>query len=292
MNRPINQLGLHSLVYTAQWDEAAARDVFTRAAGLGYDLVEVLMFDPAATDTAMTARLAKEYGVGVITAVCGTLTADISSADPQVARRGEEFVERAIAAAAEMGSPALGGPSFSAVHRYTTAPSPVARERAVEIYGRIAERASAAGIRVGLEALNRYESNFINTVGQAAELVRAVGSDALFVHGDLFHMNIEEAGLGAAFESVADVLGYIHVAESHRGPLGDGTIDWDDVFAALARIGYTGPITFESFSPSVLGPEWASLVALWRDPWTDPDKVAGDALAFLRNKLTTHQKGL
>jgi D-psicose/D-tagatose/L-ribulose 3-epimerase len=178
------------------------------------------------------------------------------------------------------------------VHRYTTAPSPVARERAIEIYGRIAERASAAGIRVGLEALNRYESNFINTVGQAAELVRAVGSDALFVHGDLFHMNIEEAGLGAAFESVADVLGYIHVAESHRGPLGDGTIDWDDVFAALARIGYTGPITFESFSPSVLGPEWASLVALWRDPWTDPDKVAGDALAFLRNKLTTHQKGL
>lgn len=292
MNRPLNQLGLHSLVYTAQWDEAAARDVFTRAAGLGYDLVEVLMFDPAETDTAMTARLAKEYGVGVIAAVCGTLTADISSADPQVARRGEEFVERAIAAAAEMGSPALGGPSFSAVHRYTTAPSPVARERAVEIYGRIAERASAAGIRVGLEALNRYESNFINTVGQAAELVRAVGSDALFVHGDLFHMNIEEAGLGAAFESVADVLGYIHVAESHRGPLGDGTIDWDDVFASLARIGYTGPITFESFSPSVLGPEWASLVALWRDPWTDPDKVAGDALAFLRNKLTTHQKGL
>ena len=49
MNRPLNQLGLHSLVYTAQWDEAAARDVFTRAAGLGYDLVEVLMFDPAAT---------------------------------------------------------------------------------------------------------------------------------------------------------------------------------------------------------------------------------------------------
>ena len=80
--RQVNdELGLHSLVYTARWDEAAARDVFSRAAGLGYDLVEVLMFDPAQTDTAMTARLAEEYGVGVIAAVCGTLTADISSAD-------------------------------------------------------------------------------------------------------------------------------------------------------------------------------------------------------------------
>jgi D-psicose/D-tagatose/L-ribulose 3-epimerase len=243
----VNRLGLHSLVYTADWDEAAARDVFTRAAGLGYDLVEVLMFDPATTDTAMTARLSREYGVGVIAAVCGTLNADISSADPEIARRGEEFVERAITAAAEMGSPALGGPSFSAVHRYTQAPAPIARTRAVEIYGRIAERATAAGIRVGLEALNRYESNFINTVGQAADLVRAVGSDALFVHGDLFHMNIEEASLGAAFESVADVLG-------------------------------------------LLGPDWASLVALWRDPWTDPDKVAGDALAFLREKIAYHGK--
>ena len=136
----MNELGLHSLVYTARWDEAAARDVFTRAAGLGYDLVEVLMFDPAQTDTAMTARLAEEYGVGVIAAVCGTLTADISSADPETARRGEEFVDRAIVAAAEMGSPALGGPSFSAVHRYTTAPAPVARERAVEIYGRMPAR--------------------------------------------------------------------------------------------------------------------------------------------------------
>ena len=43
-----------------------------------------------------------------------------------------------------------------------------------------------------------------------------------------------------------------------------------------------------SLHPQYLDPQ--GLVALWRDPWTDPDKVAGDALAFVREQLTSHRK--
>ena len=282
----MNNLGLHSLVYTSDWTAANAHRVFGAAADLGYDLVELLMFDPNATDTALTARVSQEYSVGIVTGICGTLTADLSNPDPEIAQRGEELIGDAINAARDMGATMLGGPTFSAVHRYTRAPSEIARERVVDSYGRIADKASAAGIRVGLESLNRYESNFINTVGQAADIVRAVGSDALFVHADLFHMNIEEGDLATAISSVADVLGYVHVAESNRGPLGTGNTDWASFFAALARIDYRGPITFESFSPSVLGPDFANLVGLWRVLWSDPDQVAGDALAFLRRQLS------
>ena len=281
----MNKLGLHSLVYTADWNEANARHVFDRARAFGYDLVELLMFDPATTDTALTARLSQEYGIGIVASICGTLTADLSNPDPEIARRGEELIGQAIDAARDMGATDLGGPTFSAVHRYTSGPAKDARERVLDSYGRIARRAAAAGIRVGLEALNRYESNFINTVGQAAEIVRTVDPRTLFVHADLFHMNIEEGNLAEAVEGVADVLGYVHVADSNRGPLGCGNIDWESFFGALARIGYTGPITFESFSPTVLGDDFANLVALWRDPWSDPDKTAGDAITFLRRQL-------
>jgi len=282
----MNKLGLHSLVYTSDWTPADAHRVFGRAAELGYDLVELLMFDPSTVDTNITARVAQQYSVGIVTGICGTLTADLSNPDPVIAQRGEELIGQAIRAARDMGATMLGGPTFSAVHRYTQAPSELARERAVDIYGRIADKAAAAGIRVGLESLNRYESNFINTVGQAADIVRAVGSDALFVHADLFHMNIEEGDLAQAIESVADVLGYVHVAESNRGPLGTGNTDWSSFFGALAKIDYQGPITFESFSPAVLGPDFANLVGLWRVLWTDPDRVAGDALTFLRRQLS------
>lgn len=179
----------------------------------------------------------------------------------------------------------LAGPTFSAVQRYNTPPSQAARARIPESYARLAERAEAAGIRVGLEALNRYESNFVNTLGQAAEIVRKVGSEALFVHADLFHMNIEEQHIPTAVSEVADVLGYVHVAESNRGALGTGNTDWPAFFQALHGIGFTGPLTFESFSPAVLAPEMTSLVALWRTPWEDPDPVAQGAAQFMRRHL-------
>lgn len=281
----MNKFGLHMLVHTAEWTEPGARRVFERAARIGYDLVDVLIFNPDTVDAAMTARLSKEYGIGVVAGLCGTLTADLSNPDPVVARRGEEWVARAIAKARDMGAGLLGGPSFSAVHRYALAPSELARERAVDAYRRLSEKAKVAGVRIGLEALNRYESNFINTLDQADALCRQVGSDAMFVHADMFHMNIEEGDIADALTRVKDRLGYIHVAESHRGYLGTGNTDWPKFFGALARIGYTGPITFESFSATVLGPELAGLIALWREHWSDPDDVATKALAFMRAQV-------
>jgi D-psicose/D-tagatose/L-ribulose 3-epimerase len=280
-----NRLGMHMMLFTSQWDEASARTVFEQAQGLGYDFLEILIFDPDAVDVALTNRLREEYGFPVEATICGSPTADLSSDDPEVVRRGEAAIARGIAVARDLGATLLGGPTFSAVQRYHVPPSETARDRITESYARLADTAARAGIRLGLEALNRYESNFVNTVGQAADIVRKVGSPALFVHADLFHMNMEEGHLPTAVREVADVLGYVHVAESNRGALGTGNTDWASFFAALDEIGYRGPITFESFSPAVLGPEMTSLVGLWRTPWTDPEKVARDGLAFLRQHL-------
>jgi len=282
----MNQLGIHMMLFTSEWTPASARDAFARAKRAGYDALEVLILDPDTIDTRMTADLAAEYGLKVVAASTGTLDADIGSADPVVVRRGEDLLLRSIDLAVEMGASALGGPGFSAVARYSAAPPAGAFDQAVKSYSRVADAARAAGVRVGLEALNRYESNFINTLEQAAQVVRAAGPDVLFVHADLFHMNIEERNLGEALLGVKDVLGYVHVAESNRGPLGTGNTDWKLVFGTLDQMGYTGPITFETFSPSVLGKEMANLVALWRDPWDDPDEVAAAGRRFLIQHIT------
>lgn len=282
----MNTLGIHSLVFTPVWNETAARRVFEQAREIGYDTVEVLMGDLDAVDVAMTARLAQEHDVGVMVTMTGAPTADLSNPDPDVYQRGEALVRRALAMARDMGSPLLGGPTYSAVQRYPLAPSGFARERIVEAYGRLATAAEQMQLRLGLEALNRYESNFVNTLDQAAAIVRAVGSSALFVHADLFHMAIEEGPLDEAIRRVGDVLGYVHVAESNRGGLGGGNTDWPRFFGALDEVGYHGPITYESFSPTVLGPVFAGFIALWRDQWTDPEALARSGLAFLRDQIT------
>ncbi|HMR66637.1 MAG TPA: sugar phosphate isomerase/epimerase, partial [Anaerolineae bacterium] len=98
-------------------------------------------------------------------------------------------------------------------------------------------------------------------------------------------MNIEEADIAGAIEATQDVLGYAHVGESNRGYLGSGTFDFDTYFKALARVGYSGGFTWESFSPQVVNADITGLLALWRAPWPDGKQAARQALAFMRAQV-------
>lgn len=69
---------------------------------------------------------------------------------------------------------------------------------------------------------------------------------------DTYHANIEELTQADAVRDAGVLLGYFHIAESHRGRHGTGTIDWATLFAALVSSDYKGPPTFESFSSSIV----------------------------------------
>jgi D-psicose/D-tagatose/L-ribulose 3-epimerase len=64
----MNKLGVHMLVYGEGWDAVRARETMRRAGGAGYDLVEVLIDDPATVDPQVTALAAEETGIGVTAA--------------------------------------------------------------------------------------------------------------------------------------------------------------------------------------------------------------------------------
>lgn len=280
-----NSIGVHNLVFVTDWSEASARKAISAAAHIGFDHIEVVIFDPATTATDLTVRLAREAGIDVAAGMALNPAADLSSPDPAIAAKGEQLVADCILTARDLGAPALGGVSYSALTRYWAPPAAGARERVLEAYFRLAEKAQQAGIKLGIEPVNRYESNVINTLGQAAAVVRAVGSPSLFVQMDTYHMNIEEADIAGAIAANQDVLGYAHVGESNRGCLGSGTFDFTTYFKALARAGYTGGFTWESFSPAVVDGGVTGLLALWREPWRDAQEAAGLALRFLRSHV-------
>jgi D-psicose/D-tagatose/L-ribulose 3-epimerase len=141
--------------------------------------------------------------------------------------------------------------------------------------------ASSAGITIGIEVVNRYESNVLNTAEQALTFLDDVGADNATVHLDTYHMNIEEPGLAAPIEACGDRLGYFHVAESNRGPLGTGTVDFAEAFTALDRVGYDGTITFESFSSAVVSPALTRALCIWRETWDDGMELATAARQFV-----------
>lgn len=174
------QLGVHALVFVAGWDETAIARATEDAAACGYGLIEVVIFDPAEARPAATARALERTGLKAVAGMALNARADISSPDPAIASAGERLISDAISATRDMGASCLGGVTHSAMMRYPTAASPGTLARVTQAYARLSERAGAAGIRLGIEAVNRYESNVVNTVDDAARIVRAVGSPALF----------------------------------------------------------------------------------------------------------------
>ncbi|HMQ52915.1 MAG TPA: sugar phosphate isomerase/epimerase family protein, partial [Anaerolineae bacterium] len=224
-------------------------------------------------------------GIAVAAGMALSPTADLSSPNAGIAAKGEQVVADCLRVARDLGAPALGGVTYAALHRYMAPPDAGAWERVLDAYHRLAETARSVGVRLGIEPVNRYETNIINTLGQAAEVVRAVDPKTMFVQMDTYHMNIEEADIAGAIEATQDVLGYAHVGESNRGYLGSGTFDFDTYFKALARVGYSGGFTWESFSPQVVNADLTGLLALWRAPWPDGKQAARQALAFMRAQV-------
>ena len=78
------------------------------------------------------------------------------------------------------------------------------------------------------------------------------------------------------------------MSESHRGLLGTGTVDWDQVFRGLADAGYRGPLVLESFAE--INPDLAAATCLWRPPTQPPDVLATEGLVFLQARA--EQAGL
>jgi D-psicose/D-tagatose/L-ribulose 3-epimerase len=145
--------------------------------------------------------------------------------------------------------------------------------------------ADREGVTIGLEVVNRYESNVLNTTEQGLRFLDEIGAPNATLHLDTYHMNIEEQGMAAAIELAGDRIGYFHVGESNRGPLGGGTVDFAETFAALDRIGYDGTITFESFSSAVVSPALSRALCIWRETWDDGMQLATSARRLVLDHL-------
>jgi D-psicose/D-tagatose/L-ribulose 3-epimerase len=206
---------------------------------------------------------------------------DINSDDVACIDRGRDLLMRALEVSSGIGSTYLGGVIFGAMMKYSAPTTERARANSIAVIKELAQEAQGSGTTIGLEFVNRYESNLLNTAQQTLDYLDLVGEDNVVVHADVYHMNIEESDYRTPILACGDRLGYVHVGESHRGYLGTGTINFPEFFGALKEVGYAGPITFESFSSAVVDPLLSNTLAIWRNLWSDSDDLAAKAHAFI-----------
>ena len=117
------------------------------------------------------------------------------------------------------------------------------REVLLEGLAELGAHAERAGAVLLFEPLNRYEDHMVNTVAQAADLVRDTPSVRILA--DTYHMNIEEADPCAALRAAGDLLGAVHVSDSNRGQPGTGHVPFDAIVATLRDIGFDGVLSVE-----------------------------------------------
>jgi len=282
-----NKLGVHAFVWAADW----TRDDATRAIALtretGYDLLEVSALDLGIIDVAHTRRELEQHGLSATISFGLDASCDISSTDPERIRAGERFLMDAVSVGRDMGATHLCGILYSAFQKYAVPPTADGVKNSVEVMRRVGEKAAESNIILGMEVVNRYETNMLNTAAQGVEYCRRVGLPNVRVHLDVYHMNIEESDPARAIRETGEYLGYFHTGENHRGYMGSGQLDYQRIFRALIENGYAGPITFESFSSRVVGQPLEGILGIWRNLWEDSRDLASHAYAFTTAQLAS-----
>ncbi len=119
----------------------------------------------------------------------------------------------------------------------------------VEATAQICALATANGLNVAFEILNRYESHQIRTVAEGLNLLKEVGANKLSLLADAYHMNIEEADPAAALRTGGSLIGLYHAADSNRCAIGEGHTEFASQISALDEIHYNGPIIIETAVP-------------------------------------------
>ena len=167
--------------------------------------------------------------------------------DPDPERRAVrvDFLKRSIAISAELGSPLI---SFWSGILPDRAADEVAYNRLVEGIREVLVEAEKHDVALAFEP---EPGMFIDTMARFAELDDRIRHELFQLTVDIGHVHcIEEGTIGSLLQAWPDRIINIHIEDMKQGVhdhlmFGEGTIDFDDVFAALTDIGYAGGIHVE-----------------------------------------------
>jgi D-psicose/D-tagatose/L-ribulose 3-epimerase len=273
--------GAHTFLWIDEWTTEKGNQAIAATGEMGFDFIEISLLKPDEFDVAAHKKALTDAGIEAT----GSLVLPEWAHMPEEPEKAKRFLNSALEKLEAIGATYLGGCIAFALGKFTGE-----RQVVIDTLGEVAKEAKKRGITLGIEVVNRYESNLYNTLADTRKTILAIGADNIKVHADTYHMLYEEEGLYKPLVESADVLGYMHMSENHRGLLGTGTVNWDEVFRGLADANYKGPLVVKSF-PAV-NPDLAVAIKLWRPPTQSYEFLAREGLKFLKEHAEKYGLGL
>ncbi len=257
--------------------------------GIGYDVVELPMFDKDVPNAAKWGKKLDELGL-LRSGTCAYGPDDnMISADKKVRRQGIDTNKAILDCCAAAGCSVMAGNSASSLGVFSgQGPTEDEFKWAVEGMQEVAEHAQKVNVQIGMEALNRFEAYFVNCAADGVKFVNAVNNPYCGMMYDTFHSHIEEKSIPEAIRSLKGVLKHVHISENDRSTPGTGNVRWDENFDTLHEIGYDGLLVVEAFGLALS--KLAAATKIWRRMYVDEKQLATDALAFMKREVAKRWK--
>lgn len=219
-----------------------------RLAKSGFDAIEI-EGEPEKYDTKEVRKLLKQHGIFCFGSVSLMFEGrDLIHADEAVRASTVQYLKDCVTMVEQLEG-----------REMTIVPSQVGKVHAMDTPGQewawaveglkeVYDHSEKAGVVLGIEPLNRFETNFINRHDQGLLLAEAVGPNC-GVGLDAFHINIEETDLFQAILNTGEKLVAFHVADNNRMAPGMGDYDWVRLITTLKAAGYNDALTVEFVAP-------------------------------------------
>jgi sugar phosphate isomerase/epimerase len=211
----------------------------------GYDAL-VIVGDPERSDLEDLVRITTANGleIGGLTAdTAGRAERDLAHPDRELRKQAVSYFQGCVQLAGQLGAAGIG--VHPSAEGRLAARTSYANEWQLSVAAvrELAYFAGEHGVTIAVEPLNRYEAFLVNRIEQAVAFADEVDVPGVGIVADLFHMNIEEADLGAALQEGMSHVLEIHLADSNRRGLGHGHIRFTEVMTAVSD--FEGPFVME-----------------------------------------------
>jgi sugar phosphate isomerase/epimerase len=218
------------------------------AAECGFDAVEISLSSAGEIEPKILAATLSDFGLSVSAIATGRMCLEeglcLSNPSTVVLSQVKERLFLLIELAASLKAAVIIG----GVRGRLTGSATEQKEqrlKALSILVECANLASNYGVTMLIEPINRYETNFVNSVQDALALMEDINSPSVKLLVDTFHMNIEESDMFASILRAGPRLGYVHIADNNRLAPGQGSINFARLFRIIRSMGYSGYLSAE-----------------------------------------------
>lgn len=222
---------------------------FSELSSYGYEGVELMTLNPSKLDWNYVKEEAEKNNLSVILVCTGEIYGQLglTYTDPKAEVRKEaiertkEIIDFASFLGANVNIGRIRGGYCEELSKDET------EALAIEAFREVSDYALSKNVNIALESVTIMQTNFINTLAQAADMVDRVNRSNFKLMMDIFHLNLEEKDVVEAIKKYSSYNIHVHLADNNRRYPGHCGLDFEKIIRTFKECGYKGNFCTEIY---------------------------------------------